>query len=168
MKYPEIDDASPKRQEREIAMRAVIQRVTEASVRVDGQEVGRIGGGLMVLLGVGAGDTRADAAWMAEKVVGLRVFTDEDGKMNLSLIETGGSVLLISQFTLYGDCRKGRRPGFSDAARPEEAEAMYAHVASLMRENGMTVETGVFQADMKVSLVNDGPVTLLLDSTRTF
>lgn len=149
-------------------MRAVVQRVTEASVRVNGQTVGRIGGGLMVLLGVGTGDSETDAAWMAEKILNLRIFEDEDGKMNRSVIEREGAILAVSQFTLFGDCRKGRRPGFSDAARPEAAVPLYERVVALMRDAGVPVETGVFQTDMKVSLVNDGPVTLLLDSRKTF
>ena len=149
-------------------MRAVVQRVTEASVRVDGQTVGRIGAGLLVLLGVGQGDGEADAAWMAEKVLNLRIFEDEDGKMNRSVVEREGAILAVSQFTLFGDCRKGRRPGFSDAARPEVAVPLYERVVALFGEAGVPVETGVFQADMKVSLVNDGPVTLLLDSRKTF
>ena len=149
-------------------MRAVVQRVTEASVRVDGQVVGRIGAGLLVLIGVGVGDLETDASWMAEKLVGLRIFEDEDGKMNRSVLDVEGAMLAVSQFTLFGDCRKGKRPGFSDAARPELAVPLYEKVVELCREAGLHVETGIFQTDMKVSLVNDGPVTLLLNSRKTF
>lgn len=149
-------------------MRAVVQRVSEASVRVAGQTVGRIGAGLLVLLGVGTADAEADAAWMAEKLLGLRVFEDEDGKMNRSVADIEGSLLVVSQFTLFGDCRKGKRPGFSDAARPELAIPLYEKVVALLRDSGLAVETGVFQTDMKVALVNDGPVTLLVDSKKTF
>ena len=149
-------------------MRAVVQRVSEASVRVDGQVVGRIGAGLLVLLGVGTGDEASDASWMARKILGLRIFEDEDGKMNRCVTDTEGGLLVVSQFTLFGDCRNGNRPGFSAAARPEQAIPMYEQVVGLLRESGLAVETGVFQTDMKVSLVNDGPVTLLLDSRKTF
>jgi D-tyrosyl-tRNA(Tyr) deacylase len=149
-------------------MRAVVQRVSEASVRVAGQTVGRIGAGLLVLLGVGTADAEADAAWMAEKLLGLRIFEDEDGKMNRSVADIEGSLLVVSQFTLFGDCRKGKRPGFSDAARPELAIPLYEKVVALLRDSGLAVETGVFQTDMKVALVNDGPVTLLVDSKKTF
>lgn len=149
-------------------MRAVVQRVSEASVRVAGQTVGRIGAGLLVLLGVGTADAEADAAWMAEKLLGLRIFEDEDGKMNRSVADIEGGLLVVSQFTLFGDCRKGKRPGFSDAARPELAIPLYEKVVTLLRDSGLVVETGVFQTDMKVALVNDGPVTLLVDSKKTF
>ena len=149
-------------------MRAVVQRVSEASVRVDGQTVGRIGAGLLVLLGIGTTDTQTDAAWMSEKLLGLRIFEDEDGKMNRSATDVEGSLLVVSQFTLFGDCRKGKRPGYSDAARPEQAIPLYEKVVALLRDSGLVVETGVFQTDMKVALVNDGPVTLLLDSKKTF
>jgi D-tyrosyl-tRNA(Tyr) deacylase len=149
-------------------MRAVVQRVSEASVRVAGQTVGRIGAGLLVLLGVGTADAEADAAWMAEKLLGLRIFEDEDGKMNRSVADAEGGLLVVSQFTLFGDCRKGKRPGFSDAARPELAIPLYEKVVTLLRDSGLVVETGVFQTDMKVALVNDGPVTLLVDSKKTF
>lgn len=149
-------------------MRAVVQRVSEASVRVAGQTVGRIGAGLLVLLGVGTADAEADAAWMAEKLLGLRIFEDEDGKMNRSVEDAEGGLLVVSQFTLFGDCRKGKRPGFSDAARPELAIPLYEKVVTLLRDSGLVVETGVFQTDMKVALVNDGPVTLLVDSKKTF
>ncbi len=149
-------------------MRAVVQRVSEACVRVAGQAVGQIGPGLLVLVGVGNGDKAEDSAWMADKIMGLRIFEDGAGKMNLSVLDTGGSVLAVSQFTLYGDCRKGRRPGFSNAARPETAIPLYEQFVSLCRDGGIHVETGIFQAEMQVSLVNDGPVTLLLDSGKSF
>jgi len=147
-------------------MRAVVQRVSEASVRIEGRVVGEIGPGLLVLLGVGRGDSEADADYLAGKVVHLRVFPDEGGQMNRSLLETGGSVLVVSQFTLYGDVRKGRRPGYSSAAPPEEANRLYEHFVALLRGLGAKVETGVFQAMMDVTLVNHGPVTLWLDSSR--
>jgi len=149
-------------------LRAVLQRVSEARVRIAGEVVGEIGPGLLVLLGVGQPDAEADARFLAEKSAGLRIFEDADGKMNLSVTETGGSVLVVSQFTLYGDCRKGRRPGFSAAAPPERADRLYQHYVAVLRELGLTVATGVFQAEMKVELVNDGPVTLLLDSGKEF
>lgn len=149
-------------------MRAVVQRVSEASVQVANQEVGRIGHGILVLLGVGHDDRPKDAAFLAEKVVHLRIFADEQGKMNRSLLDVGGGLLAVSQFTLWGDCRKGRRPSFVAAAEPKKAEELYdtfiQHVTSL----GVTVATGLFQEMMKVSLVNDGPVTLLLDSKKAF
>ena len=149
-------------------MRAVIQRVTEASVTVDGAVVGQIARGFLVLLGVADDDTQDDENLIAAKIAGLRVFEDADGKMNLALADVGGAVLLVSQFTLYGDCRKGRRPSFIEAARPEKANALYQSVAAELRGQGLTVETGTFQAHMDVRLLNDGPVTLLLDSRRTF
>ena len=149
-------------------MRAVVQRVSEASVRVDGQTVGRIGAGLLVLLGVGVGDTESDAVWMSDKLLSLRIFEDEDGKMNRSVQDMEGGLLVVSQFTLFGDCRKGKRPDFSDAARPELAIPLYEKVVAMLRESGLDVQTGVFQADMKVALVNDGPVTLLVDSRKVF
>jgi D-tyrosyl-tRNA(Tyr) deacylase len=145
-------------------MRAVIQRVSEASVTVDGQIAGQIQKGFLVLLGVSTTDTQEDVVWTAGKIAGLRVFEDADGKMNLALSDVGGSVLLVSQFTLYGDCRKGRRPSFVEAARPEQANALYQSVAAELKGLGLQVETGVFQADMKVRLLNDGPVTLILES----
>ena len=147
-------------------MRAVIQRVTEASVTVDHVVVGEIQRGFMVLLGVAEFDTQDDVIWIAGKIAGLRVFEDSEGKMNLALADVGGSVLLVSQFTLYGDCRKGRRPGFVEAARPEKANALYTSVAAELRGQGFVVETGTFQAHMDVRLLNDGPVTLLLDSRK--
>ena len=129
---------------------------------------GRIGEGLLVLLGVTGADTGQDADYLAEKIVNLRIFDDEQGKMNRSLIDTGGAMLVVSQFTLYGDARKGRRPSFTGAARPEDANVLYEYFVNRARDFGVRVETGVFQAMMKVSLINDGPVTILLDSQRTF
>ena len=149
-------------------MRAVVQRVSRASVTVAGQAVAAIEEGLMVLLGVARGDTSGDAAYLAEKTAGLRIFEDHEGKMNRSLEELGGSILVVSQFTLLGDCRKGRRPGFSEAAPPELAEALYKAYVDVLRNRGIAVATGVFQADMQVALVNDGPVTLMLDSRKQF
>ena len=149
-------------------MRAVVQRVQEASVTVGESEVGRIGGGLAVLVGVGEDDTDKDVRYLSRKIAGLRIFEDSAGKMNLSVLDTGGSVLLVSQFTLYGDCRKGRRPSFTSAASPDRAQELYEDLADALRERGLEVETGEFQAEMKVQLVNDGPVTLLLDSQKTF
>ena len=149
-------------------MRIVIQRVAEASVTIDGSCVGRIGKGFMVLLGVETGDTRQDASFVADKIATLRVFEDENGKMNLALGDVGGEILLVSQFTLLGDMRKGRRPSFIAAARPEEAIPLYEFLISALREKGFHVETGVFGADMQVALVNDGPVTMLMDSHKMF
>lgn len=149
-------------------MRAVIQRVKRAEVRVDGAVVGRVGLGFVVLLGVGKNDTAAAAEDLAAKTVGLRVFEDGEGKMNLSLLEVGGQVLCVSQFTLYGDCRKGRRPSFDQAAGPDQALALYESYVNILRNRGIPTETGRFRAMMEVELVNDGPVTLLLDSARTF
>jgi len=147
-------------------MRAVLQRVTQAHVDVDSQTVGAIGPGLLALVGVEQGDEARDVTWLAEKTAGLRVFEDADGKMNCSLQETGGAVLAVSQFTLLADCSKGPRPGFSAAAPPDTAAQLYLDYVEALRALGLTVATGVFQADMKVHLVNDGPVTLLLDSRR--
>ena len=149
-------------------MRAVIQRVLEAKVEVGGEVVGRIGRGLLVYLGVGKGDEAKDAEFMAEKLANLRIFADEAGKMNLSVQDVDGGILLVSNFTLHGDCRKGRRPGFDAAAEPEPAERLYEKVAGLIGEQGVPVETGVFGGYMHVSSVNDGPVTLLLDSGKLF
>lgn len=149
-------------------MRAVLQRVSEASVTVDGTIVGAIGHGLMALVGVETSDTEADARYLAEKMHGLRIFRDDEGKFNRAIDEVGGGVLLISQFTLHGDCRKGRRPSFIDAARPELAEPLYLRLAEMLREKGLRVETGVFGAHMEVRLLNDGPVTILLDSRKLF
>lgn len=145
-------------------MRAVIQRVREASVTVDGRIVGEIGRGFMVLVGVTHADTRAEADWLARKIAGLRIFEDADGKMNLGLADIGGSVLVVSQFTLYGDARKGRRPSFTEAARPEQAEPLIAYFMAQLREQGLPVASGQFQAHMDVALINDGPVTLWLDT----
>ncbi|WP_374712688.1 D-aminoacyl-tRNA deacylase [Symbiobacterium terraclitae] len=149
-------------------MRAVVQRVSRASVTVDGDVVGRIGRGYVVLLGVSREDDDAAADYMAEKIAGLRVFEDEAGKMNRSIQEVGGAILAVSQFTLYGDVRRGRRPGFDRAGRPEQAEPLYQRFVEKLRSLGLHVETGRFQTHMEVELVNDGPVTILVDSERTF
>jgi len=149
-------------------VRIVLQRVSEARVRVDGEVVGEIGRGLLILLGVGRDDADADVSYLADKVAGLRIFEDEQGKMNRSVAELGGGVLVVSQFTLYGDCRKGRRPGFSAAAPPERANQLYLEFAARLQARGLTVATGIFQADMQVELVNDGPVTMILDSNKEF
>lgn len=145
-------------------MRAVIQRVKESMVSVDGREVGRIGHGMLVLLGVHRQDTDAGAKDLARKISHLRIFEDAGGKMNRSLLDTGGKMLVVSQFTLYGDCRKGRRPSFVEAAPPALAERLYTCFVERVRQEGIVVETGRFRAEMAVSLVNDGPVTLVLDS----
>jgi D-aminoacyl-tRNA deacylase len=149
-------------------MRAVVQRVTEAAVRVDGQVVGQIGAGLLVLLGVGQGDQESDADYLAEKILNLRILADAEGQMNLSVLDTRGDLLAVSQFTLYADTRRGRRPGYSAAAPPEEANRLYRYFVGRLRESGLRVEEGVFRAMMDVSLVNRGPVTILLDSAKTF
>ena len=149
-------------------VRAVVQRVAEAEVRVDGGVAGAIGGGLVVFLGVGAGDTEADAEYLADKVLTLRVFPDEAGQMNRSVLDVRGGLLVVSQFTLLGDARKGRRPSYSDAAPPEEANRLYERFVSRLRPSGLTVATGVFRASMDVALVNQGPVTILLDSRKLF
>ena len=149
-------------------MRAVVQRVASASVEVDGATVANIERGLLVLVGIAPSDGESQSGWLAEKVTSLRVFNDDEGKMNRSVEEVGGRVLLVSQFTLYGDARKGRRPSFVHAARGPEAEAVYLGVAERIRGLGVPCETGVFGAMMQVSLVNDGPVTILLDSDKTF
>jgi len=145
-------------------MRAVLQRAAEARVVVGDETVAVIGRGLVVLLGVGEGDTESDAHWLADKIAGLRIFDDAEGKLNLSVAEVGGSVLVVSQFTLYGDCRKGRRPSFTGAARPEEADRLYQVFVARLREQGLPVATGIFRERMQVALVNDGPVTLWLDT----
>lgn len=145
-------------------MRIVLQRVAEASVTVDGNVVGAIGHGFLILVGVGKGDRDVDAASLAEKMANLRVFSDEAGKMNRSLLEIGGAALVVSQFTLYGDCRKGRRPSFDDAAPPGEAKRLYEYLVAKLKLLGIHVETGLFQATMAVTLVNDGPVTFVLES----
>lgn len=149
-------------------MRAVVQRVDRAGVTVDGASVGSVQRGLMVLLGVAEGDTDKDLAYMADKITGLRIFEDEAGKMNLSVKDIGGEILLVSQFTLCGDCRKGKRPSFDKAARPDVANSYYERLVEMCRSQGIHVETGVFRAHMLVELVNNGPVTILLDSTKLF
>ena len=147
-------------------MRAVIQRVSKASVTVEEKIVGQIGRGFLILLGIAHSDSEAEAAFLARKIAGLRVFEDGDGKMNLSLSEIGGAVLAVSQFTLYADTRKGRRPSFVDAARPEQAEPLYRRFCELLVAEGVPVEKGIFQATMQVALVNDGPVTILMDTSE--
>lgn len=149
-------------------MRAVIQRVTKSQVSVDDKIIGKIDKGLMVLLGVEDGDGEKDLKYMADKIIGLRIFEDDLGKMNLSLLDVKGDMLVVSQFTLLGDCRKGRRPGFTGAARPDIALKMYKEFISICQAKGVHVEEGVFQADMVVEIYNDGPVTLLLDSRKQF
>jgi D-aminoacyl-tRNA deacylase len=147
-------------------MRALLQRVSSASVTVNGRTVGAIKKGFVVLLGVTHSDTRAGADWLAAKIAGLRLFNDEAGKMNLSLAEVGGAVLVVSQFTLYGDARKGRRPSFTNAAPPEIAEPLVDYFAGQLREHGLTVATGIFGAQMLVEIHNDGPVTMMLETTQ--
>ncbi len=149
-------------------MRACVQRVSEASVAVDGNVVGQIGHGMLVLLGITQDDTHSDVKFMAEKTTGLRIFEDDEGKMNRSLVDVGGSMLVVSQFTLLGDCRKGRRPSFIAAAEPDLAERLYETFVEEVRQRNVTVATGQFRAHMDVALVNDGPVTLLLDSRKAF
>ncbi len=149
-------------------MRAVVQRVSRASVRVDDEIVGQIEKGLLVLLGVAQDDTEADADYLADKIVGMRVFEDADEKMNVTVTEIGGAVLAVSQFTLYGDMRRGKRPSFDAAARPEQARRLYHYFVEKIRAAGVPCETGKFQAMMEVELVNDGPVTILIDSRKTF
>lgn len=149
-------------------MRVVIQRVTEASVKVDGEIIGAIGQGFMILIGVEVGDEAKDFQYIATKVPNLRIFEDENGKMNRSLLDVGGQILAVSQFTLLGDARSSRRPGFTQAARPEQANPMYERLVQHWRDMGIHVETGRFGADMKVSLINDGPVTMLMDSHKLF
>jgi D-tyrosyl-tRNA(Tyr) deacylase len=149
-------------------MRAVVQRVASASVDVGSERVAAIGRGLLVLLGVGKGDGEADLTLIADKILHLRVFPDEAGQMNLSVRDVAGEILVVSQFTLYGDCRKGRRPSYAEAAAPEVAQGLYEKTVRTLRESGLTVREGVFRAMMQVALVNDGPVTLLLDSRRGF
>lgn len=149
-------------------MRVVIQRVSRAAVRVAGDAVGEIGPGLLVLLGIGQADGPRDVEYIAGKIRDVRIFEDADGKMNRSVLETGGNVLVVSQFTLYGDIRKGRRPSFDQAAPPAVARALYEDVVRALREHGLQVKTGAFQEHMHVELVNDGPVTIVLDSARTF
>lgn len=149
-------------------MRAVVQRVTQASVTVESETVGAIGPGIMVLIGVSDQDTEKDLKYIVEKTMNLRIFDDENGVMNRSVIDVGGSILAVSQFTLYGDARGGRRPSYFRAAKPEPADAMYERAVAAWRDTGIHVETGRFRTEMKVSLVNDGPVTILLDSEKAF
>jgi len=149
-------------------MRAVVQRVNQAYVEVNGNKVGEIGRGMAVFLGVGREDSDQDSEYMASKIAGLRIFEDDDGLMNLSVRESGGRALCISQFTLYGDCRKGRRPGFSAAASPEQAEKLYLDFCARLKNYGLTVATGQFQENMRILVDNDGPVTMLLDSKKQF
>ncbi|MFQ9424984.1 MAG: D-aminoacyl-tRNA deacylase [Anaerovoracaceae bacterium] len=149
-------------------MRAVVQRVAEADVSAEGRKTGSIGPGLVVLLGVEEGDSERDADYMADKITGLRIFEDEAGKMNLSIKDAGGKILAVSQFTLLGDARKGKRPSFSSAARPEEANRLYRYFISKVNDCGVATEEGVFQAEMMVRIYNDGPVTILLDSRKLF
>ncbi len=149
-------------------MRAVVQRVKESRVEVKNRVVGQIGPGLLILLGVGQDDTLKDCEYLAGKISHLRIFSDEKGFMNLSLLDTKGAALVVSQFTLWGDCRKGRRPSFVKAAPPEPARDLYEHFVELLKQEGLTVATGMFQEMMDVHLINDGPVTLMLDSHKTF
>lgn len=147
-------------------MRAVIQRVNNASVSVDGEMVGSIQKGLLIFLGIGSGDTQKDLEYIADKTVGLRIFSDADDKMNLSVTDIDGEILIVSQFTLYGDCRKGRRPNFTASMPPKEAERMYEAFIDNIKNRGINVASGVFGADMQVTISNDGPVTILLDSSK--
>ncbi len=149
-------------------MRAVVQRAGRSRVEVSEKVVGEISSGVVVFAGIGTEDGEEDCRYLAEKISTLRIFEDEEGKMNLSLMETGGEVLCISQFTLYGDCRKGRRPNFFGAAKPDKAKYLYEQLCKMLREKGLKVETGIFQAMMKVHVENDGPVTILLDSRKLF
>lgn len=149
-------------------MRMVLQRVLQANVAIEGRVVSKTGKGLLVYLSIGRGDTISDAQFMADKIVNLRIFADEAGKMNRSVREVGGAILLVSNFTLHGDCRKGRRPGFDAAAEPAMAEQLYEKVIELVSEQGVQVERGVFGEQMEISSINDGPVTFILDSSRLF
>jgi D-tyrosyl-tRNA(Tyr) deacylase len=149
-------------------MRGVVQRVSRAKVTVNGEITGEIGPGLLILLGVGQGDTRAEADYLVDKTIGLRIFEDASGKMNLSVVDVGGSVLAVSQFTLYGDVRRGKRPSFDAAAPPQQARELYEYFVEKIRAAGLRCETGRFQEMMKVELANEGPVTILLDSEKTF
>ena len=149
-------------------MRTVVKKVKEAKIEVDGNVVGSIDKGLLVYLGVGKDDSEKDVEFIADKLVNLRIFADENNKMNLSILDVGGAILLVSQFTLYGDCRKGRRPGFDSAGEPETAQRLYEKTIEVIRQKGILVETGVFAARMDVTSINDGPVTFLLDSKKTF
>lgn len=148
-------------------MRAVLQRVQKSSVAVDGETVSSISKGIMLLLGVEKNDTEDDLKYIADKTLALRIFEDENGKMNLSITDIGGELLIISQFTLYGDCRKGRRPSFDKAAAPEKANMLYEKFIEVCRNSGLKVQTGIFGADMKVDILNDGPVTIILDSSKS-
>ena len=150
------------------SMRAVVQRVTSASVTVDGKLISEIGKGLLIFHGVAQGDTSTDLDYLRNKVANLRVFEDDEGRMNRSLLEIGGEALVVSQFTLYGDCRKGRRPSFIDAAPPDKAEVLYQQFIQVLSNTGISVKAGIFQAMMDVKLINDGPVTILLDSSKLF
>ena len=149
-------------------MRAVVQRVSRASVQVEGKTIGAVERGLLVLLGVAKDDVEGDADYLAEKIVGLRIFEDADSKMNLSVVDVGGAMLAVSQFTLFGDVRRGKRPSFDEAARPEQAVRLYDYFVARVRAAGLRCETGKFQAMMDVELVNDGPVTILVDSKKEF
>ncbi|SFE18249.1 D-aminoacyl-tRNA deacylase [Peptostreptococcus sp. D1] len=149
-------------------MRAVVQKVTASNVSVDGEVVGKINSGLLVLLGVGEDDEIKDVDYMVDKIVNLRIFEDENEKLNLSLLDVSGELLVVSQFTLFGDCRKGRRPGFSDAARPDKADEFYIDFVEKAKAYGINVQTGKFRTHMMVELINDGPVTLLIDSKKNF
>ena len=149
-------------------MRIVIQRVSEAEVKIDGKTTGKAGKGLLLLVGFAIDDSITDIEYLVEKVLNLRIFEDEKGKMNLSVLDINGDILSVSQFTLYGDIRKGRRPSFTQAAEPEKANSFYEKFNEELKESGLNIETGVFGGDMKVSLLNDGPVTILLDSKKTF
>ncbi len=149
-------------------MRSVVQRVKQASVSVKGETVGKISTGLLVLLAVGQGDGEKEVTWIVDKIVGLRIFEDEAGKMNCSVQDVRGEILMVSQFTLYGDCRSGKRPSFMTAAPPEQAKALFKQIIEATRSRGLKVETGVFQAEMDVTLINNGPVTILLDSEKKF
>lgn len=149
-------------------MRAVVQRVSHAKVSVNGEVAGEIGRGLLILLGVASGDAPADADYLADKIIGLRIFEDSSGKMNLAVAEVGGALLVVSQFTLYGDVRRGKRPSFDGAAAPQAARELYEHFVEKVRTAGLRCETGRFQETMQVELVNEGPITILLDSTKTF
>jgi len=149
-------------------MRCVVQRVSRASVRVNAEGIGQINKGILALVGIEHNDNDNDVSWLADKLLGLRIFEDEHGKMNLSLVDVGGDLLVVSQFTLHGDCRKGKRPSFSDAAPPDMAKSLFDKLVATLRASGVKVETGQFQAKMEVELINDGPVTLLLDSKKNF
>lgn len=150
------------------SMRAVIQRVSRARVTAEAEVIGEIGAGLVILLGIGKGDGEVDADYLVEKISGLRIFDDSDGKMNLDVMATGGQALIVSQFTLHGDARRGKRPSFDDAERPEIAKTLYQYFVEKMRQKAISFQTGRFQATMQLELVNDGPVTILLDSKKTF